>query len=138
MTVDEGIWRSHGLVFDRMEANVAAMRPLIRFILVVAALAYGFVPLASMAAATPSLQQGGHGDHMSAQKGDAMGNATSGDHCPRHTKPDINGHCAACLALPALLRLDNAKDFVGFVPLSARSTALVSNNAAPLLPPPRA
>lgn len=143
MTLDEGIWRANGLVFDGMAANVATMRPLIRLILIVAALAYGALPFASMAAAMPAMQQGqhsGHGDPLNAQPDDAtaMAHAPSGADCPRHTKADVNGHCAACLALPAFLRLNDAMAFAAFVPRAALAAALVSKNAAPLVPPPRA
>jgi len=120
---------------------MSTMRPWIRLLLVIAALSYGLLPFAGMASAASAMQHGqhtGHGAHMSAQMGEGMAAAASHTDCPHHTKTDVNGHCAACLSLAALLRLDDTMAIADFVPLTAPSPALVSKVAAPLLPPPRA
>ena len=134
------------------------MRFLVRTLLVLAALAYGAMPLTGMAglssapaalvatatatdaetgAATTTTAMHGHAMHG---KGPMAASSTHGadTDCPHPGKSDRSPHCAACLTLPAALPMADG----GKPPRSAEAVTLLATlsswPAAPLDPPPRA
>lgn len=141
-----------GLAFDEITLTFVAMRLLIRTLLVLAALAYGAMPFTGMAGAMPAGADavvasvavepvaGGHAMHGAAMQSEAqmIPHATQADaDCPHPGKTDRTPHCAACLTLPADLRITDA----GTPPRAAEAptvtVAFSSWPAAPLDPPPR-
>ncbi len=132
------------------------MRFLVRTLLVLAALAYGAMPLTGMAGvpsapaafaaaamateaetgAAPTTAAHGHAMHG---KGLMAASSTHGANsdCPHPGKSDRSPHCAACLTLPAALPMADG----GKPPRSAEAVTvlatLTSWPAAPLDPPPR-
>lgn len=128
------------------------MRPLIRTLLVLAALAYGAMPFTGMAGAMPAVADAvvasiavepapsHHAMHGAAMQSDAKMiavAATANADCPHPGKTDRTQHCAACLTLPADLRIAAS----GKQPRAAEASAIIvafsSWPAAPLDPPPR-
>lgn len=130
------------------------MKPLVRTLLVLAALAYGAMPFAGLATAMPAgggagaiiesvvvaPAASGHAAHDHAMQPEARGNPTSvtaDADCPHPGKTDRSPHCAACLTLPADLRIVAC----GPQPRAAEAptvpAALSSRPAGPLDPPPR-
>lgn len=141
-----------GLAFDEFTLTFGAMSLLIRTLLVLAALAYGAMPFTGMAGAMPagadavvaSVAGGpaasGHAMHGAAMQSEAkmIADAAQADaDCPHPGKTDRAPHCAACLTLPADLRITDA----GTPPRAAEAptvtVAFFSWPAAPLDPPPR-
>ncbi|MBW8321978.1 MAG: hypothetical protein K0M49_00700 [Arenimonas sp.] len=126
------------------------MTLLIRTLLVLAALAYGAMPLTGVAAMMPagaaleSVAAGpaasGHGLHGSEMQAGARLAADAGQadgDCPHPGKTDRAPHCAACLTLPADLQIAAS----GKQPRAAEAPAVIvafsSWPTAPLDPPPR-
>lgn len=133
-----------------MRLNFQAMTLLIRTLLVLAALAYGAMPLTGVAAmasgdmsvasavAEPATR--GHAPHGHAMQPAAKGisaTATANADCPHPGKTDRTPHCAACLTLPAALEIAAS----GKQPRAAEAPAIIvalsSWPTAPLDPPPR-
>ncbi|MBV2186228.1 MAG: hypothetical protein KUL88_17025 [Rhizobium sp.] len=142
-----------GLAFDEITLTFLRMKLLIRTLLVLAALAYVAMPLTGMATAvaagadaivaatvveTDSDDHAAHGQAMhTGAKVVADAAQTDGD-CPHPGKTDRSPHCAACLTLPAELKIADAGGAPRAAQAPAASTAFSSWPAAPLDPPPRA
>ena len=145
-----------GLAFNAIPATFDTMKPLVRTLLVLAALAYGAMPFAGLATAMPygagagadaiiesvvvAPAASGHAAHGHAMQPEARGNprsVTADADCPHPGKTDRGPHCAACLTLPAELRTVAC----GPQPRAAEAptvpAALSSRPAGPLDPPPR-
>lgn len=140
-----------GLAFDEITLTFGAMRLLIRTLLVLAALAYGAMPFTGMAAmpvgadavvASLAVEPaaGGHAMHGAAMQTEAktIANATQADaDCPHPGKTDRTPHCAACLTLPADLRIAASGKQPRAAEAPTVTVAFSSWPAAPLDPPPR-
>ena len=133
-----------------MPLTFKAMTLLIRTLLVLAALAYGAMPLTAMAAMMPAgatlesvvteraaSDHQLHGSEMRAGARPAAHASQADGDCPHPGKTDRTPHCAACLTLPADLRIADA----GSPPRAAEAPAIIlalsSWPTAPLDPPPR-
>lgn len=133
-----------------MPLTFEAMTLLIRTLLVIAALAYGAMPLTgiaamargdmSVASAVAAPATSGHAPHGHAMQPEAEGistAATADADCPHPGKTDRTPHCAACLTLPAALEIAAS----GKQPRAAEAAAVIvafsSWPTAPLDPPPR-
>ena len=142
-----------GLAFDEITLTFGGMRLLIRTLLVLAALAYGAMPFTGMAGAMPAGADGvvasvvvepaasPHAMHDATVQTEAkmIPNAAQADaDCPHPGKTDRSPHCAACLTLPAELKIADAGGAPRAAQAPAVSAALSSWPAAPLDPPPRA
>lgn len=132
------------------------MRFLVRTLLVLAALAYGAMPLTGMAGvpsapaafaaaamaaeaatAAPAIHHGpGHAMQGQSPMAASSTHGTDTD-CPHPGKSDRSPHCAACLTLPAALPMADG----GQPPRSAEAVTVLATlsswPAAPLDPPPR-
>jgi hypothetical protein len=134
------------------------MMSFVRLLLLVAAFAYGAMPLAGMAVVamplTPPMETGA-ASHGPAETAKSEATVTADMDCPHAAsgptlaqtddktvptgKPsNATGHCAACLTLPAQAAFADS----GKPPRAAEAPALlarlVSQTTAPLTPPPRA
>lgn len=130
-----------------MPLTFKAMTLLIRTLLVLAALAYGAMPLTGMAAMMPegasviaepaADTHATHGHVMQSEMTMAADSGQADGDCPHPGKTDRTPHCAACLTLPADLRIADA----GSPPRAAEASAIIvafsSWPTAPLDPPPR-
>lgn len=130
-----------------MRLNFQAMTLLIRTLLVLAALAYGAMPLTgvaamasgdmSVASAVAEPATSGHAPHGHAMHAEAKTAAQADADCPHPGKTDRTPHCAACLTLPAALEIAAS----GKQPRAAEAPAIIvalsSWPTAPLDPPPR-
>lgn len=130
------------------------MRSLVRFLLLIAAFAYGAMPLTGMSAmAMHVVQMTDHGGDLdqpaSAAKtvadvncphsGSGKTIADAGDGVDDSSKPVmINGHCAACMTLPATPAIATGGQAARAAEAALPMPQLVSQLAAPLTPPPRA
>jgi hypothetical protein len=143
-----------GLAFAQIQQHLHPMRSLARLLLLVAAFAYGAMPMSGMAVmAMPVVQMADHGGdlHQPASvaktvadvdcphSGTSKTLADAGDDVDDSSKPvKINGHCAACLTLPATSAIATggqaARTAEGALPMPQ----LASQMTAPLTPPPRA
>lgn len=141
-----------GLAFDEFTLTFGDMRLLIRTLLVLAALAYGAMPFTGMAGAMPAVADAvvaniavepapsHHAMHGAAMQSEAKMIAVADQaqaDCSHPGKTDRAPHCAACLTLPADLRIAAS----GKQPRAAQAptvtVAFFSWPAAPLDPPPR-
>ncbi|PPJ47646.1 hypothetical protein C0075_19125 [Rhizobium sp. KAs_5_22] len=128
------------------------MRSLIRTLLVLAALAYGAMPFTGMAWAMPAGADvvvasvavepaaGGHAMHGAAMQSEAKMIAVADQantDCPHPGKTDHTPHCAACLTLPADLRIAASGEQPRAAEAPTVTIAFSSWPAAPLDPPPR-
>lgn len=131
------------------------MKPLMRIVVLIAALAYAAMPFAGMAMASvppmamATVEAGGDANHTMHGQGPHDGaqasghrtamDAPSGSDCPHPGKtPARDFHCAACLTLPVELAFRNEGMPPRPVEAAAPEHQLVSRTAPPLLPPPRA
>lgn len=127
------------------------MRSFIRLLLLVAALAYGAMPVTGMSAlAMPVMQMTDHGGDL--RQPASVKNTLADVDCPHSgagkivadasdhgAKPvKIKGHCAACLTLPANPAFANGGQPARAAEAALPMPQLVSQLAAPLTPPPRA
>lgn len=135
------------------------MTSLVRLLLLVAALAYGAMPMTGMSAmAMPVAHAMDAGDrmvqssaHNPAPAADMMADVdcphsgspmTGADTDPGSDQPmkpvKMTGHCAACLTLPADAVFADSGTPARAAEASTRIPRLVSQLTAPLTPPPRA
>lgn len=128
------------------------MRSLIRTLLVLAALAYGAMPFTGMAGAMPAGADAviasvavepapsHHAMHGAAMQSEAKMIAVADQantDCPHPGKTDRTPHCAACLTLPADLRIAASGKQPRAAEAPSVTVAFSSWPAAPLDPPPR-
>jgi hypothetical protein len=130
------------------------MRSLARLLLLIAALAYGAMPMTGMSAmAMPVAHamdaRGEAGVPVSASmfsvdmdcphSGSAVTIADADGGSPHPAKPlEMTWHCAACLTLPAEPTLADSGKPARAAEAATRLPRLVSQVTAPLTPPPRA
>lgn len=129
------------------------MRSLVRVMLLIAALAYGAMPLTGMSAmAMPVAQMTDHGEDLQPasvaktvvdvdcpHSGTSKTLADAGDGIDESAKPvKINGHCATCLTLPATPAIATGGKAARAAEAALPMPQLVSQLSAPLTPPPRA
>ncbi|KQW31563.1 hypothetical protein ASE36_04805 [Rhizobium sp. Root274] len=130
------------------------MISLARLLLFVAALAYGAMPVTGMSAmAMPVVQMTDHSGGLDrpASVAKAMVDvdcphsgvsktvADAGEGAGDSSKPmKINGHCAACLTLPANPAFADGGQAARAAEAGLPMPQLVSQMAAPVTPPPRA
>lgn len=131
------------------------MKLLVRTLLILAAVAYGAMPLTGTAAPMPTgafvasavaePSAHAHAMHVHAMRGHAMQSEVKvvadafpadGD-CPHPGKTDRTPHCAACLTLPADLTIADAGSPPRAAEAPSVTVAFFSWPAAPLDPPPR-
>lgn len=140
------------LAFDEFTLTFGDMRLLIRTLLVLAALAYGAMPFTGMAGAMPVVanavaaniavktapsHHAMHGATMAAEaKMIAVADQADAD-CSHPGKTDRAPHCAACLTLPADLRIAASGKQLRAAEAPTVTVAFFSWPAAPLDPPPR-
>lgn len=128
------------------------MTLLLRAFLLLAALAYGAMPLTGMAMpiaapmqiATATATQADetahvlHGDMKHGASKATPAEAASADaDCPHPGKTDRSPHCSACLTLPANLIVADAGSPARSAEAPSLVTALRSEPSMPLTPPPR-
>ncbi|MFN7009367.1 MAG: hypothetical protein ACK4PN_04995 [Allorhizobium sp.] len=133
------------------------MRFLVRTLLVLAALAYGAMPLTGMATAVsapadpatvamateaattaPAVHHGaGHAVHDGGKMAASSAYGPADTDCPHPGKSDRSPHCAACLTLPAELQMAKPGRPPRSPEVPAVLATLLSWPAAPLDPPPR-
>ncbi len=126
------------------------MRPLFRFLLLLAALAYGAMPMTGMPAmAMPVMHAMDQGDFSTSHHLPAK--AVAHSDCPhsgdqtisideddQSSKPSkMAAHCAACLTLPADPVLADSGKPARAAEAMSLFPRLVSQMTAPLTPPPR-
>ncbi|MDH4413707.1 MAG: hypothetical protein QE484_10390 [Rhizobium sp.] len=130
------------------------MRSLARLLLLVAALAYGAMPLTGMSAmAMPMAHAMNAAGDL--QQAAASAKAMADVDCP-HSRSDVTSadqtapgdhggmpvkmvwHCAACLTLPVHAALPDSGKPARAAEAGTFSPRLVSQKTAPLTPPPRA
>lgn len=126
------------------------MRPLFRFLLLLAGLAYGAMPITGMPAmAMPVMNAMDQGDLF--QSHHLQAKAVAHSDCPhsgdqtisideddQSSKPSkMAAHCAACLTLPADPLLADSGKAARAAEAMSLSPRLVSQMTAPLTPPPR-
>jgi hypothetical protein len=135
------------------------MTSLARLLLLVAALAYGAMPLTGMSAmAMPvahAMDPGGGMMHSPAYNPAPAADVMADIDCPHSNSPaavvdadpgsdqpakpvKMTWHCAACLTLPADAVLADSGKPARAAEAPARLPRLVSQSTAPLTPPPRA
>lgn len=131
------------------------MTSLVRLLLLVAALAYGAMPMTGMSAmAMPvahAMEASAGMVHNPAPAADVMADVdcphsgsptTLADTDPGSDQPmkpvKMTGHCAACLTLPAEAVFADSGTPARAAEASARLPRFVSQLTAPLTPPPRA
>jgi hypothetical protein len=130
------------------------MKPLVRLLLLVAAFAYGAMPVTGMSAmAMPVMQLTDIGSnlHQPVSVAKAVADvdcphsgvgktvADAGDGADHGSKPmKSSGHCAACLTLPANPAFANGGQAARAAEAALPMPQLVSQMTAPLTPPPRA
>lgn len=131
------------------------MKPLMRIVVLIAALAYAAMPFSGMAMAgmppmaMAAVEAGGDANHTMHGQGPHDGaqasghqtamDAPSGGDCPHPGKtPARDFHCAACLTLPVEPAFRNEGKPPRPVEVAATEHQLISRTAPPLLPPPRA
>ncbi|THV23293.1 hypothetical protein [Peteryoungia ipomoeae] len=128
------------------------MRSLVRLLLLIAALAYGAMPMTGMSAMAMPIAHGTNaGDHPAAPVASAMTDMDcphSGSQLTHAGTADGSGapdkpmktvwHCAACLTLPADLAMDDSGKPARAAEAPALPARLVSQMSAPVTPPPRA
>lgn len=131
------------------------MTSLVRLLLLVAALAYGAMPMTGMSAmakpVAPAMDGGSGMMHNPAPVPDVMADVD----CPHSSSPTtvadtdpgsdqpmkpvkMTGHCAACLTLPAEAVFADSGTPARAAEASARLPRFVSQLTAPATPPPRA
>lgn len=129
------------------------MTLLLRAFLLLAALAYGAMPVTGMAmpVAAPmqitaitatQADESAHAMHGGMKPGatkprHAETASTNAD-CPHPGKTDRSSHCSACLTLPASLVIADAGSPARSAEAPSLVTALHSEPSAPITPPPRA
>lgn len=126
------------------------MRPLVRFLLLLAGLAYGAMPMTGMPAmAMPVMHAMDQSDfftshHLSAKAvadsdcPHSGGKTISIDEDDQSSKPlTMASHCAACLTLPVDPVLAQRGKAARAAEAASLSPRLVSQMTAPLTPPPR-
>lgn len=141
-----------GLAFDEIALTFDDMRLLIRTLLVLAALAYGAMPLTGMAGAMPAgadaviasavvepatSPHAMHGHAMQSEAKMIPDAAQAEADCPHPGKTDRMPHCATCLTLPADLRIAASGSPPRAAEAPSVTVAFSSWPAAPLDPPPR-
>ncbi|MDZ7875208.1 MAG: hypothetical protein U5N27_20230 [Rhizobium sp.] len=143
-----------GLAFVPIAAHLPCMTSLARLLLLVAALAYGAMPMTGMSAmAMPVVHAmdatGDPREMVSAStamadvdcphSGQRMPAMDQGDEAGHSFKPvKMTSHCAACLTLPAETVLADSGKPARAAEASALPSRLVSQLMAPATPPPRA
>ena len=141
-----------GLAFTEFMATFNAMKLLVRTLLVLAALAYGVMPLTGVAAMVPASAgaipasaaagpaASGHALHVHGMQTEAKAVADSAQadvDCPHPGKSDRGLHCAACLTLPAALQFAIFDKQPRAAEAPSITVAFASWLSAPLDPPPR-
>jgi hypothetical protein len=137
-----------------MAHHLLLMQVLARLLLLIAALAYGVMPMTGMAAAAmPTHVIDGSGMHGTASasavpamadidcphSGIRMTVADAGDGAEHSPKPlKTTWHCSACLTLPALPVLADSGKPARAAEADLVLPRLVSQLSAPATPPPRA
>lgn len=142
-----------GLAFDEITINFGSMKLLVRTLLILAALAYGAMPLIGVAAAKPAgadavvasavvePSANAHAMHGHAMQSEAeviSDAAQPNADCPHPGKTDRTPHCAACLTLPADFHIAASGKSPRAAEAPSVTVAFFSWPAAPLDPPPRA
>jgi hypothetical protein len=144
-----------GLAFGPIPAHFPSMTSLARLLLLIAALAYGTMPMTGMSAmampVVPAMgASGDFGEPVAASTamtdidcphsagGFSVADAAHGDadHQPKPMK--TVWHCAACLTLPVETTLADSGKPARAAEAGTLSPRLVSQMTAPLTPPPRA
>jgi len=120
------------------------MRRFRHILVVIAAIAYGAMPLSGMAGETPDVAvvasvdaQSAAGTHHALPSAKGTKAAADSD-CPHPVKAGLVGHCAACLTLAAQWQSQQPRPAAPPAPAPSLTERLSSHIAAPLLPPPRA
>jgi len=137
-----------------MAAHLRGMRSLARLLLLIAALAYGAMPMTGMSAIAMPVAHamdasGDAGMPVSTSKfsvdmdcphsGSAATVAEADGNSPHPANPlKMTWHCAACLTLPADPVLAESGKPARAAEAATRLPRLVSQLTAPLTPPPRA
>lgn len=144
-----------GLAFTLIAAHLHRMRVFARLLLLLAAFAYGSMPMSGMSVMAMPMAHGVHGEALHGANLERSAHAMADVDCPHAgsmepaadhvdgTGPDskplkMTSHCAACLTLPAMIALgDNGKP-ARAAEAATLSPRLLSQLMAPLTPPPRA
>ncbi|MCF1465374.1 hypothetical protein FS764_00460 [Agrobacterium vitis] len=126
------------------------MALVLRLMLVIAALAYGAMPVSCLAATggmatlmTMPVPETPHGHDMMQSPSPMQAASPSGHlhktdgNCPDRHQAMGCGHCAACVSLLADFSVVLGKPLVGDAPLPGSTTRLLSLAPLPLVPPPR-
>jgi hypothetical protein len=137
-----------------MQHHLHRMKALVRLLLLVAAFAYGAMPVTGMSAmAMPAVHMTDIGSNwhqpVSVAKvatdvdcphsGVSKPVADAGDDGDHSSKPmKSSGHCAACLTLPANPAIATGGQAARAAEAALPMPQLVSQLSAPLTPPPRA
>lgn len=139
------------LAFALIQHHLHPMRSLARFLLLIAALAYGGMPMTGMAAMAMPVphaatmagdphqpEEAAMADIDCPHSGRAAIIADGEDGADHSSKPmKTSGHCAACLTLPADPVLADSGKAARAAEAASLSPRLVSQMTAPLTPPPR-
>lgn len=144
-----------GLAFTLIAAHLQYMRAFVRLLLLLAAFAYGSMPMSGMSVMAMPMAHALTGEALHGQVSTAPTHAMADVDCPHAgsmkpaadhvdgTGPDskplkMTSHCAACLTLPAMIALGDNGKTARAAEAATLSPRLLSQLMAPLTPPPRA